>query len=98
LELQLYIRGEFPFSGTNGRRIYDYIFVPVIGPGVEVEALTGTTRDITQRKQTEDALRQSEQRFRALVNATWYVVYRNPEAGGGIWRLERRFKIVLRKG
>ena len=25
------IRGEVPFTGTNGRRIYDYIFVPVIG-------------------------------------------------------------------
>ena len=27
------IRGEVPFTGTNGRRIYDYIFVPVIGAG-----------------------------------------------------------------
>jgi PAS domain S-box-containing protein len=70
------IRGEAPFTGTNGRRIYDYIFVPVIGPGGEVEAIAGTTRDVTERKATEDALRQSEKRFRALVNATSYAVYR----------------------
>ena len=25
------IRGEIPFTGTNGRRIYDYIFAPVLG-------------------------------------------------------------------
>lgn len=74
------IRGEVPFNGTNGRRIYDYIFVPVIGPAGEVEAIAGTTRDVTDRKQIEDALRLSEERFRALVNATSYVVYRmNPD-------------------
>ena len=70
------IRGEVPFNGTGGRRIYDYIFAPVIGPGGEVEAITGTTRDITEIRRSEEALRQSEQRFRALVSATSYVVYR----------------------
>jgi PAS domain S-box-containing protein len=48
------IRGEVPFTGTNGRRIYDYIFVPVIGPSGEVEAIAGTTRDVTDRKLAEE--------------------------------------------
>ncbi len=51
------IRGVVPFNGTQGRRIYDYIFVPVIGKGGEVEAVAGTTRDITDLKRKEDALR-----------------------------------------
>ena len=56
------IRGEVPFTGTNGRRIYDYIFVPVLGAGGEVEAVAGTTRDVTDRKAAEDALREEARR------------------------------------
>lgn len=52
------IRSEVPFTGTQGRRIYDYIFIPVIGADGEVEVVAGTTRDITERKQLEDHLRQ----------------------------------------
>lgn len=64
------IRGEVPFNGTNGRRIYDYIFVPVFGEDGEVEAVAGTTRDVTERQQAEEALRESDRRkddFLALL-------------------------------
>ncbi|MES2465155.1 MAG: PAS domain-containing protein, partial [Armatimonadota bacterium] len=54
---RLPIRGEVPFNGTNGRRQYDYIFVPIIGPDGAVEAVAGTTRDVTERKETERQLR-----------------------------------------
>ncbi len=57
------IRGEVPFTGTSGRRIYDYIFVPVIGPGGEVVAVAGTTRDVTERQQAEQAMREQAQRL-----------------------------------
>lgn len=53
------VRGEVPFTGTHGRRIYEYIFVPVIGVDGEVEAVAGTTRDVTERKRDEDALRET---------------------------------------
>ena len=55
-----FIRGEVPFTGTNGRRIYEYIFVPVLDEKGEVESVAGTTRDITERLQAEEALRRSE--------------------------------------
>eukprot|EP00456_Euglypha_rotunda_P059200 TRINITY_DN493_c0_g3_i1.p1 TRINITY_DN493_c0_g3~~TRINITY_DN493_c0_g3_i1.p1 ORF type:complete len:1178 (-),score=284.29 TRINITY_DN493_c0_g3_i1:6361-9894(-) len=64
------IRGEVPFHGTFGRRIYDYIFVPVFGRDGEVEAVAGTTRDVTERKESEEALRDADRRkddFLALL-------------------------------
>jgi PAS domain S-box-containing protein len=56
------IRGEVPFTGTFGRRIYDYIFVPVFGVDGEVEAVAGTTRDVTERKGMEDALKEADRK------------------------------------
>ena len=55
------VRGEVPFNGTAGRRIYDYIFVPVVGANGEVELIAGTTRDVTDRKRTEEELRRVNQ-------------------------------------
>ena len=51
------IRGEVPFNATYGRRIYDYIFFPVLSADGEVESVAGVTRDVTERKQLEDNLR-----------------------------------------
>lgn len=48
------IRGEVPFTGTFGRRIYDYILVPVFNDDGEVEAVAGTTRDVTDLKKIEE--------------------------------------------
>lgn len=64
------IRGEvfFPHA-TLGRRSYDYIFVPVLQPSGEVEAVAGTTRDITELKLAELALRESEAKFRRFYES-----------------------------
>ncbi|MDB5311292.1 MAG: hybrid sensor histidine kinase/response regulator, partial [Gemmataceae bacterium] len=62
--------GEVPFTGANGRRVYDYILVPVFGAGGEVEAVAGTTRDVTDRKRHEDQLAEADRRkdeFLALL-------------------------------
>jgi len=61
------IRGQVPFEGTLGRRQYEYIFVPVIGSDGEVEAVAGTTRDITDRLLEEERLRANEERQTFLV-------------------------------
>jgi PAS domain S-box-containing protein len=56
------VRGDVPFPHTTlGVRIYDYIFTPVFGPDGKVEAVAGSTRDVTERKQ-------HEQHMRLLVN------------------------------
>ena len=69
------IRGEVPFEGAFGRRIYDYIFVPILGPDGEVEAVAGTTRDVTERKRFEEELKDSELRFRTITNAMPQMVW-----------------------
>jgi PAS domain S-box-containing protein len=57
------IHSEIPFTGTNGTRVYDYIFAPVFGPGGEVVAIAGVTRDVTERKAAEQALRDQAERL-----------------------------------
>ena len=63
------IRGEVPFSGTGGRRIYDYIFAPVFGPQGDVVAVAGTTRDVTERQEFEQALREQAEQLREADRA-----------------------------
>ena len=51
------IRGDVPFPHSEkGLRIYDYIFTPVFGVDGEVEAIAGSTRDVTDRRQHEEHL------------------------------------------
>jgi PAS domain S-box-containing protein len=57
------VRGEVPFSGTAGRRVYDYIFAPVLGPDGAVVAVAGTTRDVTERQEAEQAIREQAARL-----------------------------------
>lgn len=65
------IRGEVPFDGTFGRRLYDYIFFPVFGPNGDVEAVGGITRDVTDREQAmarNNALIQLTDAIRSLTD------------------------------
>ncbi|MBL0738120.1 PAS domain S-box protein [Flavobacterium sp. GN10] len=65
------IRGTVSFPHAElGRRIYDYILVPVFNEKGEVEFVAGTTRDITESKQAEEKLQQSENRFRKMIHQT----------------------------
>ncbi|WP_425499299.1 ATP-binding protein [Natronosalvus caseinilyticus] len=85
------IRGEVAFEHAElGHRIYDYIFAPVLNDEGEVEAIAGTTRDITDHKKAEEALQKSKERFRALVNASSDVVYRMSPDWSEMHHLEGR--------
>ncbi|MEZ0209797.1 MAG: MHYT domain-containing protein [Methylophilus sp.] len=54
------LRGEVFFNGAFGRRMYDYIFVPVFDERGEVKCVAGTTRDVTERYNVREALKQNE--------------------------------------
>jgi PAS domain S-box-containing protein len=60
------LKGEVPFKAplTGIFGIYEYIFTPVMGPDGDVEAVAGTTRDVTERKSVEERLRASEEQAR----------------------------------
>lgn len=61
------IRGEVSFPhAVLGKRIYDYILIPVLNEQGEVEAVAGTTRDVTDRKQMEDALARSSEELQSI--------------------------------
>ena len=52
------IRDETSLSyPAQGPRQYEYIFVPICGESGEVEAIAGSTRDITERKTAQEILR-----------------------------------------
>jgi PAS domain S-box-containing protein len=56
------VRGEVSFPhAVLGRRVYDYILTPVLNAQGEVEAVAGTTRDITDRKLWEEKLAQASE-------------------------------------
>ncbi|SDB29966.1 PAS domain S-box-containing protein [Flavobacteriaceae bacterium MAR_2010_188] len=63
------IRGEVSFPHANlGMRIYDYIFAPIINDKNEVEAIAGTTRDISEIKNAQEELKKSEEQFSTLAD------------------------------
>ena len=56
-----------PFANSSGEmRDYEYILMPVFGANNQVEAVTGSTRDVTNQKRLEKALADSEERLQQI--------------------------------
>ena len=61
------LRDHTPFASLSGEtRDYEYILMPVFGETNQVEAVTGSTRDITDQKRLEKALARSEERLQQI--------------------------------
>jgi PAS domain S-box-containing protein len=64
------VKDQTPFTGPTGEtRHYEYIFVPVFAADGSVEAVAGSTRDMTERIQVEEALRKSEESLTFALEA-----------------------------
>ena len=63
------IRDETPYASRLGERQYEYIFMPVLGARGAVEAVAGSTRDITERKRQESEARASGQFLASAMDA-----------------------------
>ncbi|MCC6072249.1 diguanylate cyclase domain-containing protein [Massilia sp. GCM10020059] len=60
LQAQATHRGELTFTLAPGRyKTYEYLLVPVLDPQGRSEAVAGTARDVTERKEVEDRIRRS---------------------------------------
>jgi len=69
VETRQSVRDQTPFTGPDGEtRSYEYIFVPVFASDGRVEAVAGSTRDITERIKVEEAIEQDRRRWRDLLS------------------------------
>lgn len=79
-------RGEVSFPhATLGRRIYDYILTPVINAQGDVIAVSGITRDVTEARNAETAISESEMRFRNMAEGTNIYIAMADETGAAIY-------------
>jgi PAS domain S-box-containing protein len=69
------VRGEVPFSGTYGKRVYDYIFTPVLDASGDVVAVAGTTRDVTDYRRAQESLSHHARQFETLLEQAPLGVY-----------------------
>ena len=63
------LRDQTPYVGAAGETgYYEYTFVPVIGETGEVEAVAGSTRDVTDHVRMKQALALSEQKLQQVFS------------------------------
>ena len=61
-------RLDFDFQGPGGLRTYSALLVPERDSSGSIESVLSVTRDITEQKQAQKALADSERRYRTLLD------------------------------
>ena len=69
VETRHILRDQTPYVGAAGETgYYEYTFVPVIGDSGEVEAVAGSTRDVTDHIRMKQALALSEEKLQQVFS------------------------------
>jgi two-component system, cell cycle sensor histidine kinase and response regulator CckA len=67
------LKDETPFTNPEGKwGHYEYIFVPILDEMSRVEAVAGSTRDISAHKRAQMDLKASEDRFKQLAEISTF--------------------------
>ncbi len=82
---------EYRFRMRNGREITGLLSAELLEIGGEPCALT-VIQDITERKQAEELIRESEEKFRNLANSISQFAWMTDAAGYIFWYNERWFE------
>ena len=72
-------RSETAISFREMTRWFDHVLVPLWNPDGSVRAVLGVSRDVTERKRSEETLKSSEERYRRLMEHSFdaVVVHKN---------------------
>jgi len=63
-----HIKDQTAFTGADGSsHYYDYVLLPVLNSDGEVEAVAGSTRDITEQNRAAELVQQDRRRWRDLL-------------------------------
>jgi PAS domain S-box-containing protein len=91
----LYI--EHPFTVKGEKKYYSTILVPILNSAREVETIIEIGRDITERKQSEEALRESEVRYRTLIETSHDGISLMDKSGQILFANQRKAQMLGRE-
>lgn len=86
---------EFRSSGSP-EKIFKSCFAPILNDRGCVEKLLGITEEISECKKIEDALRESEERFRNMANQAPALIWMADTQNMGTWYNKRWFEYTGR--
>ncbi len=72
---------QFEFDGKNGKTIFDWRLIPEFDSDGKVSTVLSIARDITEHRRAEEALRDSEDKYRSLVETSQDLIWKCDQNG-----------------